>query len=59
MFLPATEVTDERITGEDMASDEDVQSQASSSTGQATKLSNTFCPADEKILVDFFQDHPG
>ena len=58
MFLPAAEVTDEWNTEEDMASDEDAQSRASSSTGQPTKLSNTFCPADEEILVDFFRDHP-
>ena len=59
VFLPATEVTDERSTEEDMVSDEDAQSRVSSSTGQPTKLSNTFCPADEEILVDFFRDHPG
>ena len=45
VFLPATEMTDEKSTGGDMASDEDGQSRASSSTGQPTKLSNTFCPA--------------
>ena len=58
VFLPETEVTDERSTEEDMASDEDAQSWSSSSTGQGTKLSNMFCPADEEILVDFFRDHP-
>ena len=59
VFLSATEVTDERSTEEDMASDEDAQSQASRTTGQPTKLSNTFCPAGEEILVDFVRDHPG
>ena len=59
VFLPATEVTGERSTEEDMVSDEDAQSRASSSTGQPTKLCNTFCPSHEEILVDFFRDHPG
>ena len=33
VFLPATEVTDERSTEDDMASDEDAQSRACSSIG--------------------------
>ena len=46
VFLSATEVTDERSTEEDMASDEDAQSRRSSPTRQPTELSNTFCPPD-------------
>lgn len=38
--------------------DDEGDDESAGTTGQTSKMSNTFNPSDEQVLVDFFRDHP-